>query len=150
MQITCTSLIYLEYYGWTSLMWTQQGQTSVHITLFSGVEKWQQSVPLIEMSLFQSEPQLMFLSSWPAGSTCWSRMYTSIESTSSTASKDTYTHIKKCLLTNLSHKGRMETTVHVGCPPGLSLVFDDVTTQSHDNQFCNPTVNISCFYSGNG
>lgn len=43
----------------------------------------------------------------------------------------------------------MGTRVHIGCPPGLSIIFDAATTSSHFNQYCTPTANISCFYSGN-
>ena len=65
----------------------------------------------------------------------------------------THTHTLSLSLTHSHHankKGRLHTRVHVGCPPGLSLVFDDIITQSHDNQFCTPSANVSCYYFGNG
>ncbi|XP_064403111.1 uncharacterized protein LOC135348740 isoform X2 [Halichondria panicea] len=40
----------------------------------------------------------------------------------------------------------IETTVHVGCPPGLSLTFDPVATHSQFEQHCQSTANISCYY----
>ena len=55
-----------------------------------------------------------------------------------------------CLCVSHVQKGRLQTRVHVGCPPGLSLVFDHVATQARDNQFCTTTNNISCYYFGNG
>lgn len=51
---------------------------------------------------------------------------------------------------SLCAQGHLQTRVLVGCPPGLSLVFDAAATQSRSNQFCSPTRNISCYFFGNG
>ena len=40
--------------------------------------------------------------------------------------------------------------MHVGCPPGLAIVFDAASTAASHQQHCQPTDNISCYYFNNG
>ena len=43
----------------------------------------------------------------------------------------------------------IQTTVHVGCPPGMSLTFDPETSRSQFSQHCQSKTNVSCYYFNN-